>query len=283
MAKIRQAVIVIAIAGAAFIAGRAGVGTAPSAFGAPPQGKKESPKKPATSQRQQAMMALASAGEAHKALEPLVGDWDGEVKVWFAPGRSPMTFKESVKRESIFGGRFVVEHVEATSATGLYQAMGILGYNNAAKRYETFFIDNGGTGMNLWTGTFDAGTTMFTFSGNEVDMNGKKVAFRTTIDCSSKDKQIKEGFKSGKGGKAYKAFEVTLRRKKWSGRWRRAFEFLWAPGVILRRACFVLKAEPGSRITHQADSCGAGRGMPARLMGRPRASPSRKLRTADST
>jgi hypothetical protein len=77
-----------------------------------------------------------------------------------------------------------------------------------------FFIDNGGTAMNMWTGTFDADSKTFTFTGNEIDMGGKKVKFRTCIDCSNKDTQIKTGFKPGKDGKEFKSFEITLTRKK---------------------------------------------------------------------
>src|SRR5262249_33623629 len=72
--------------------------------------------------------------------------------------------------------------------------------------------------MNMWTGTFDAATKTFTFTGNEMDMSGKKVKFRTTIDCSNKDTQVKTGFKPGRDGKEFKAFEFTLTRKKGSDR-----------------------------------------------------------------
>src|SRR5262245_17232969 len=99
MAQTTNAFIVLAIAGVAFIEGPTGFVEDPATVGGPPEDKKES-NKPAMTQQQ--MMAQAAAGEAHKPLELLVGDWDGEVKMWFAPSRPPMTFNESVKRESIF-------------------------------------------------------------------------------------------------------------------------------------------------------------------------------------
>jgi hypothetical protein len=212
MTKTSQALIVLAIAGAGFIAGRAGSGAVPAAFGEPPRDKKEAPQKPARKPKQQEKMA--GPGEAHKPLELLLGDWDGEVKMWFAPGRPPMSFKETVKRESLYDKRYVMEHVEATSEKEPHHGMAVIGHNNVEKRYEMLFIDNGGTAMNLWTGTFDAEKKTFTFTGNEFDMSGKKVKFRTCIDCSNEDKQIKTGFKPGRDGKEFKAFEITLTRKK---------------------------------------------------------------------
>lgn len=212
MTRTMQALTILNIAGIAFVAGRAGAGADPAVLGAQPPDKSEKPKKPAMSQKE--MMALAEPGEGHNQLNALLGDWEAEVKMWFAPGRPPITFKETVKRESLFENRFVIEHVEAASAMGPYHAMAVLGYNNSEKRYEMFFIDNGGTAMNMWTGTFDTDKKTFTFSGNEVDMSGKKVKFRTTIDCADKDKQIKTGFKPGKDGKEFKAFEITLTRTK---------------------------------------------------------------------
>lgn len=214
MTRTTQALMTVAIAGAAFAAGRAGVGVAPAAMGAPPRVDNAAPKKPTMSSAQQKMMAMAEPGEAHKALELLPGDWEGEVKLWFAPGKPPMTMKETKKRESLFEKRFVMERMDAASAMGEFHALQIFGYNNSEKRYEAFYIDNGGTAMSMLTGTFDADTKTFTFSGNETDMTGKKVKTRATLDCSKKDKQILTGYKPGRDGKEFKAFEGTFTRVK---------------------------------------------------------------------
>jgi hypothetical protein len=214
MAKTTQALIVLVIASAAFIAGRAGVGADPAALGAMQPGRTEAPQKPAKPSNQQEMMALAQPGEPHKHLELLLGNWEGELKVWFAPGRAPMTFKASKQRESLFGKRFVIEHVEMSSDMGPIHALGIMGYNNAEKRYESFYIDDGGTAMIMSTGTFDTATKTFTFTGDENDMTGKKVQRRMTLDCSNKDQQIMAGFKPGRDGQEFKSYECTYTRKK---------------------------------------------------------------------
>jgi len=214
MTRITQVLVAVAIAGIAFIAGRAGSATESAAYGEPPQHKQDAPKKPESSQKQQEVVAQTEAGEAHKPLAALVGDWDAEVKVWYASGKPPMSFKETVKRESLFDDRFVMERVDSAGAVGPYHGLSVLGYNIYEKRYEIFFIDNGGTAMNLWTGTFDEAKKTFSFAGNELDLGGRKVMFRTTIDCSKPDTQIKEGFKPGRDGKEFKTFEVKLTRKK---------------------------------------------------------------------
>src|SRR5262249_5565436 len=141
-------------------------GADPAAFGGQPQ--KDAPRKPAKASKQQKAGTTGEPGEAHKNLELLVGDWESEVKIWFAQGKPPMSFKESVTREPLFDKRFVMERVEATSDMGPYHGLSIVGYNNAEKRYEMFFIDNGGTAMNMWTGTFDAAKKEFTFTGTEM-------------------------------------------------------------------------------------------------------------------
>lgn len=214
MKRISQTILVLTIAGISFIAGRAGWGVGSTALAAPPQKGKDAPKKSSTSQKQQQMMAMGEPGEAHKHLELLLGEWEGEMKIWFAPGRPPMTFKASKKRESLFDGRFVIEHVEAPSDMGPFRALQIFGYNNFEKRYEAFYIDNGGTAMATMPGSFDEATTTFTFTGKETDMSGQKVKTRNTVDCSKKDVQIMTGYKPGRDGKEFKSFEVTLTRKK---------------------------------------------------------------------
>src|SRR5687768_4430687 len=37
--------------------------------------------------------AASTPGPAHKALEPLVGDWNAEVKMWMTPGAPPTITK----------------------------------------------------------------------------------------------------------------------------------------------------------------------------------------------
>lgn len=215
MIRISQTVIVFIIAGAAYIAGRAGLGAEPAALGAKQeQNETDAPKSPAMTPKQQEMMSLGEPGEAHKPLELLLGDWEGEVELWFTPGKPPMTFKGSKKRESLFGKRFVMEHVDANSDMGPFHGLAIMGYNNLEKRYEAFWIDDGGTQMTTTVGTYDAATKTFIFTGDEVDMSGKKVTHRMTINCSNADKQIIEGFKPGRDGKEFKTYEGTFTRKK---------------------------------------------------------------------
>src|SRR5262249_30878788 len=141
----KATLIVLAMAGAALVAGRAGWGADP-AGNADEQESKESPKAPAT--KPPGSMAPAQGDQARRRVELLVGDWDGEVKLWFAPDNPPVTFRESVKREPLFDNRFVIEHVEATSEMGPYHGLSVIGFDNAEKRYEMFFIDNGSTAMN---------------------------------------------------------------------------------------------------------------------------------------
>src|SRR5688572_31470819 len=51
--------------------------------------------------------AAGTPGAAHKGLDPLVGDWNAEVKLWMAPEAPPNVSKGSAKSTWILNGRFV--------------------------------------------------------------------------------------------------------------------------------------------------------------------------------
>src|SRR5688572_10491707 len=53
--------------------------------------------------------AAGAPGAAHKALEPLVGEWNAEVKMWMAPDAPPTINKANAKSTWAMKGRFVRE------------------------------------------------------------------------------------------------------------------------------------------------------------------------------
>src|SRR4030095_14531183 len=51
--------------------------------------------------------AACTPGPAHKALEPLGGDWNVEVKMWMAPDAPPSITKDTAKSTWTLKDRFV--------------------------------------------------------------------------------------------------------------------------------------------------------------------------------
>src|SRR6187431_1109858 len=61
---------------------------------------------PAIEEMMKKAEAACTPGAAHQALEPLVGDWNAEVKMWLAPDAPPTLTKATSKSTWALKGRF---------------------------------------------------------------------------------------------------------------------------------------------------------------------------------
>jgi len=137
-----------------------------------------------------AMEAYMKAGAVtadHEALKYFAGRWKVESKMWAAPG-APTT--ESVNTnvgEMILGGRYVRLIYKGEMMGQPFEGLQISGYDNIAKAYATFWIDNSSTSFYLLKGTYDAGKKTYTFTGRWTDPLGGEAPVRMVIRIVSPD------------------------------------------------------------------------------------------------
>jgi hypothetical protein len=84
----------------------------------------------------------ARPGDAHLALQDLVGQWDLEVQARTGPESA---WERSTGRSSCvlaLGGRYVVEHWSATLQGQPFEAMQVLGYDKLAERFVSIWMDS---------------------------------------------------------------------------------------------------------------------------------------------
>ncbi len=199
--SIRSGVIVAALVGGAFAAGRLIPSEPNVALANQPEGMED-------------MMASMQPGEHHKVLERFVGTWEGDVEFWFAPGTEAMKSHGTIRREWIMDGRFVIEHVEAESSGMPFKGMGIVGYNTIENKYENVWLENMATWISTSSGTYDAAKKTFTFTGEMLDpQTGKRVKQRSVIDCSTPGREVMSGYCPGPDGKEYKNFSGVFVKK----------------------------------------------------------------------
>src|SRR5262245_36767913 len=74
-----------------------------------------------------AMMKLHTPGEAHKALEPLVGTWHAKVKMYAKPGEAPMESEGTMTRKWVLDGRFLEEKFEGNFGGMAFKGQGFTG------------------------------------------------------------------------------------------------------------------------------------------------------------
>jgi len=131
--------------------------------------KQESVKQKASEHDHDAMMEkwkeFSTPNENHKVLDTLVGDWDYTIKWWMSPDAKPEESKGTSGIEWIMGGRFIEQTVEGTSMGQPFEGMGIMGYDNEKKQYQSVWIDNMGTGVMTGSGSYDPNTKTLTDQG----------------------------------------------------------------------------------------------------------------------
>jgi hypothetical protein len=148
-----------------------------------------------TSQAKDGMPAsarLAMPGEKHKWLEPLVGNWNVEMKVWPASGAKPIVSTElKVARQWILGGRYLREELTGSFAGNPSNRIAILSFNNLDDRFELVTIDTFEPGQ-MWYRSMVAGSPSrialqgeSTEAGNAAKPTGRKRDLRFEIEIES--------------------------------------------------------------------------------------------------
>lgn len=160
----------------------------------------------------QEMWAKAGAlGPQHEAFAKKAGTWNQTVKMYM-PGLPPMENKSTATRETVLGGRFLVEKVKGDMGPlGPFEGQGFLGYNNMTKQYDHVWADSMSTGMMVSHGTAAADGTV-TMTGEYDDPSGAKVKTRTVSKMVSDNEEHFEMYEIHGSAPEAKTMEITYTR-----------------------------------------------------------------------
>jgi uncharacterized protein DUF1579 len=111
-------------------------------------------------------------------------------------------------------GRYLQENYDGKVLGQAFHGMGILGYDNFKKKYESVWVDSMATGIQIATGTYDTATKTFTTIGEDIDpSNGKPMKIRDTLKIINDNEQHMEMFGQPAGMKEYKMLEIHYTKK----------------------------------------------------------------------
>ncbi len=180
--------------------------------------KQESVKQKASEHDHDAMMEklkeFSTPNENHKVLGTLVGNWNNTVKSWMSPGANPEETKGTSEIDWIMGGRFIEQAVKGTFMGQPFEGIGIMGYDNEKKQYQSVWIDNMGTGITTGSGNYDPNTKTLTDQGTfSCPAEGQK-SYRGVTKIIDQDNFTYEMFMAGPDGKEFRAMEIVYTRKK---------------------------------------------------------------------
>ena len=158
--------------------------------------------------------AASTPGPAHQALEPLVGNWDVEVKMWMAPDAPPTITKGNAKSTWALKGRFVQQEFTGEFMGKPFSGISFTGYDNVRQKYRSVWVDDMSTTMVTGEGDADNGGKVITLEGDYAcAMTGEKHKTAKQIyRIISRDKHVFEMHDPSRGSDT-KAMEITYTRK----------------------------------------------------------------------
>ena len=157
----------------------------------------------------------STPGVGHKVLDPLVGEWEVQMRFWMSGSDGPATeSKGTAKTQWTLGGRYLQEDFSGEMMQQPFQGHGVTAYDNFKKKYISTWIDTMSTGIFISEGSADDGGKVLTFVGKMDDpMTGQKdKTAKYIIRILGPDKHVMEMHDLSLGEKS-KMFELTYTRK----------------------------------------------------------------------
>jgi hypothetical protein len=165
-----------------------------------------------TAEEQKAWMDYMTPGAIHKMLAKSTGEWKEEVTTWMKQDAPPMKSSATAKNEMIMGGRYLQTTHKGSFAGMPFEGVGIIAYDNAAKKFITTWIDNFGTGLMTLEGKWDNKNQSIEFKGKAIDpITGKDMDVREVFKLIDDNNQVVEMY-TNQNGKEYKSMEIKFTR-----------------------------------------------------------------------
>lgn len=163
----------------------------------------------------QACMIAGTPGEMHQKLARHNGTWSGTNTMWMAPGSEPMTSKVSAKATTVMDGRYVQWNFDGEiPGMGPYHGLGYAGYDNAAGKFISTWLDNHSTGIMRGTGVLSNDGNTLTWTYEYFCPIRKSMATMREVQTYKGDDSITlEMFGADpKSGKDYQMMKIELKR-----------------------------------------------------------------------
>lgn len=165
----------------------------------------------------QAMMAAyeqyGAPGAPHKGLARRVGTWKVQARFWMTPGSLPQISEGTSEISLIMDGRYVMERFEMKTSDGPFHGLGIVGYDNIKKRYQSIWVDAMSTGIMAAEGPGDPDARTIEYTGQEPDPVSHAYRPYRSVETQLDDNTRRlETFEASPDGKEFKAMELFYRR-----------------------------------------------------------------------
>jgi hypothetical protein len=152
-------------------------------------------------------------GAMHDLLAKSVGEWKTEIKSWMDPNMPPTVTEGKSVCEPILGGRFFHSKETANFMGMPFEGSAITGYDNATKKFFSYWVDNMSTGGMVLEGSYDEATKTFTYAGSGMSFTGE-YKVREIIQHTNDDESMFTMYMEEGGKPEMKMMEIKYTRIK---------------------------------------------------------------------
>jgi len=152
-------------------------------------------------------------GAMHDLLAKSVGEWKTEIKSWMDPNMPPTVTEGKSVCESILGGRYF-KSTETSNFMGMpFEGLSLSGYDNATKKFFSYWVDNMSTGGMMLEGSYDEATKTFIYAGSGMSFTGE-YKVREIIQLINDDETMFTMYMEESGKPEMKMMEIKYTRIK---------------------------------------------------------------------
>ena len=119
--------------------------------------------------RMERAMSLMTAGEEHRLLERMVGEWNQTVLLQGVPGMDATETKSKVSAELVLGGRFLQQVTQGEFMDLPWNGVSFFGFDRRHEVYTLVGFDTLGTYSITAEGSYDDAANTLTLSGRDDD------------------------------------------------------------------------------------------------------------------
>lgn len=149
----------------------------------------------------------------HHMLNQLAGQWAGNTKVWFEPGKigDESTYEGSIK--PILGGRFMLLEYTGSFMGKPTEGMMWIGYNIAEQKYQSAWIDTGHMGTGIMLSEGDNGPAFNVLGSYGYLGMEHRWGWRTTIELKDANTLVITAYNIEHGQTEQLALETVYTRR----------------------------------------------------------------------
>lgn len=163
----------------------------------------------------QAVNKAGQRGDSYQRIRHIRGKYTHAIKWWSSPGATPNESQGRADTEWALDGRFVIQRIKGIWLDMPFKAMVILGHDNTAQRYTSFWMDTLTNRMLFSTGKLDESGETITMHGEYVDViTRESVKVRSVFQLPTRQRAPKlEMYRTDSKGEEFKFLEVASERR----------------------------------------------------------------------